>query len=138
MNSGHKTVQQYIKNSYSHKYNISCESVDGKNFMPSKTNFIYQPDVVISDKKTRQIRYIIEVECDPMRKVIVGASILCDYSIGQIMQTIKPNLIFVVYTEDGIKQMLKFKERIKGVSKYCRSIKNISILSESDFKKKVL
>jgi len=131
----HKAIQESIKRKYSDKFIINCEAIDGKNYLPNKESCAYQPDVVIKSKIPDDILYIIEVECDPVRKVLVGASVLADYSISQMKLKTKPVVIFIVYTEQGIKQIHNFKERIKIAKQYCKNIKEIMILSDKEFEK---
>ena len=84
--------------------------------------------------KLGEIKYIVEVENDPVRKVIVGASILADYSVAELQQTTS-RLIFVVYSEKGIKQIHNFIKKLDIAKKYCPHLENIEIYSEADFKK---
>jgi hypothetical protein len=81
-----------------------------------------------------EIRYIIAVESDPVRKALVGASILADHSIDELKQRAKPRLIFVVYDEHGIRQIRDFKERLDIAKRYCSHLDDIEIYSQADFR----
>jgi len=133
MRPEHREIQQWIKDRYSHVYEVAIE-IDRQNYLPDKERHLYQPDVIVYDKKGR-IKYIIEVENDPMRKALVGACILADYSIAELKQRLKPKLIFVVYNEKGIRQMHNFTAKIIIAKEYCLYLRNIEIYSENDFKK---
>lgn len=135
MKDEHKEIQESTKRRFSDRFVIKCETIDGKNYLPNKESCIYQPDVIIKSKISDDILYIIEVECDPVRKVLVGASILADYSISQMKVKTKPVLIFVIYTEKGIKQIHNFKERIRITKQYCKHIKDILVLTIEEFEK---
>ncbi|MCS7198668.1 MAG: hypothetical protein NZ930_08395, partial [Candidatus Bipolaricaulota bacterium] len=63
-------------------------------------------------------RYIIEIENEPVRKALIGASILADYSIRELQPEVRPRLIFVVYTEQGIKQISNFREKLTIAKQY--------------------
>jgi len=134
MRKEHKNIQKWIKEKYSNKFDVAAETIDGQNNLPNKKMHIYQPDVLLKSKKSGKIVYIVEVENDPMRKVLVGASILADYSV-KLLQNTKPTLIFVVYLEKGIRQIPNFIEKIKIVKKYCSNLKDIKIFSITDFKR---
>lgn len=135
MKGEHKKIQESIKRRFSNRFVVKCEAIDGKNYLPNKESCVYQPDVIIKSKFSDDILYIIEVECDPVRKVLVGASILADYSISQMKVKTKPVLIFIIYTKKGIKQIHNFKERIKIAKQYCKHIKEIMIFTKEEFKK---
>jgi hypothetical protein len=132
MLSNHRDIQRWIMKHYGIKYNVEIE-IDGQNYLPDRERHWYQPDVILRDKKG-EIRYIIEIENDPVRKALVGASVLADYSLAQFRQKAKPRLIFVIYSEIGIKQIKNFKEKLKIAGKYCKQLKNIKVYPESDFK----
>lgn len=134
MRSEHKSIQEWINKEYSIDFDVCAEVISGQNKLPNKEEHIYQPDVLLKRKKSRDIAYIIEVENDPMRKALVGASILADYSVSLLQKT-KPILIFVIYSEDGIRQISNFEEKLKIAKKYCLKLKDICVYSISDFKK---
>ncbi|MGD8524544.1 MAG: hypothetical protein PVF56_25590 [Desulfobacterales bacterium] len=134
MKKEHKAIQKWVKNQYSDYFTVEAESVDGQNPLPDKKSHIYQPDVLLRKRKSKNIAYIIEVENDLVRKALVGASVLADYCIGK-MQKVKPALVFVIYSREGIKQIPNFREKIKIAKKYCKNLKNIRIFSTSEFKK---
>jgi hypothetical protein len=134
MRKEHKEIQRWIKKKYSKHFDIYAEAIDGKNYLPDMEKHAYEPDVLIKARDSNKINYIIEVESDPMRKSIVGASILADYSIS-MLKRMKPTLIFVVYLKEGIKQIPNFKEKRKIAKKYCKNLNDILVYSVNDFKK---
>ena len=134
MKKEHKAIQKWVKKKYSDYYIVEAESEDGQNPLPDKKSHIYQPDILLRKKKSKSIAYIIEVENDPVRKSLVGASVLADYCI-QKMKNIKPVLVFVIYSREGIKQIPNFREKLKIAKKYCKNLKGIKIFTTSEFKK---
>lgn len=60
---------------------------------------------------------------------------MADYSMGQLRQTIKPILIFVVYNPHGIRQIPQFEKRLQIASSYCSHLDDIKIYSERTFKR---
>jgi len=131
MRAKHRNIQKWIKARYESKHNVEAE-IDRQNYLPDRVRHWYQPDVVLRNSKG-EIKYIIEVENDPMRKALVGASVLADCSVAALKQQNKPRLIFVVYTKIGIKQIPNFIEKLKIAKKYCPHLKSIEIYSEPDF-----
>lgn len=132
MREEHRHIQQWIKENYAHAYRVEIE-VERQNHLPDRTRHWYQPDVILRDRKG-EIKYIIEVENDPVRKALVGARILADYSIAALDQHNKPTLIFVVYTEQGIRQIPNFIEKLQIAKRYCPHLERIEIYSETDFR----
>ncbi|HEX9917422.1 MAG TPA: hypothetical protein VGB16_06755 [candidate division Zixibacteria bacterium] len=132
MRAEHRNIQKWIKARYGNKYNVEAE-IDGQNYLPDRVRHWYQPDVVLRSSKD-EIKCIIEVENNPMRKALVGASVLADCSVAALKQQNKPRLIFVVYTKIGIKQIPNFKQKLKITKKYYLHLKSIRIYSELDFK----
>ncbi len=132
MRTEHRDIQQLIKRKYEKTYHVAAEA-DQKNILPDPNRHWYQPDVILWDANG-EIRYVIEVENDPVRKALIGASILADYSIGELNQQTKTRLIFVVCTEQGIRQIRDFKEKLNIAKLYCSHLDNIEIYSETDFK----
>lgn len=138
MKEEHRKIQEQIKRRYSSKFQVAAE-IDAQNRLPNKETHIYQPDVVLRDKNdTGTIRYIIEVENDPVRKALVGAAILADYAVGKCEQKSKPNLLFIVYSDKGIRQMNNFRAKLKIAKAYCRNIAEVEICSKNDFDEKKL
>jgi hypothetical protein len=133
MRAEHRNIQQWIKNKYSSSYEV-CAEIDGQNKLPDRKRHWYQPDVLLKNSSD-EIKYIIEVENDPMRKSIVGASILADASINELKQNTRPRLIFIVYTDQGIKQMQNFKDKIDVARSYFKSLADAEIFSEDEFKR---
>jgi hypothetical protein len=132
MRTEHRDIQQWIKRQHGRTYHVVAE-IDQQNYLPDHERHLYQPDVILRDADG-EIKYIIEVENDPVRKALVGASILADHSIGELKQQSKPRLIFVVYTAQGIRQIPNFIEKLNIAKPYCSRIDNIEIYSEKDFK----
>jgi len=132
MRPEHREIQQWINRKCGHKYHVAVE-IDRQNYLPDRERHWYQPDVILRDDNG-EIRYIIEIENDPVRKALVGASILADYSMCELKQEARTRLIFVVYTEQGIKQIPNFKEKLAIAKQYCLHLGDIEIYSEKEFK----
>lgn len=132
MRTEHRDIQQWVKQKYGHKYHVAAE-IDRRNYLPDKERHWYQPDVILRNGSD-EIKYIIEIENDPVRKALIGASILADYSVRELKQETLPRLIFVVYTEQGIKQIPNFLEKLAIARKYCLFLGGIGIYSEKEFK----
>ena len=128
----HKTIQEWIKDTYNSHYIVKAE-IDKQNVLPSKEYRVYQPDVVIYNRKG-DIEYIIEIENDPVRKALIGAAVLADHSIFLLKQKKKPKLLFVVYSINGIRQMHNFKEKLVIARRYCSNLKDIEIVTEEEFR----
>lgn len=133
MLKAHRDIQAWIKGEYSKSWVVNAE-IDGKNYLPNKEKHWYEPDVVIRDHRG-QILLIVEVENDPVRKAVVGASVLADASMNAIGQSEKPSLIFVVYAKKGINQITNFEDKLRIVRPYCVHMKQILVLSEAHFKR---
>jgi hypothetical protein len=132
MRAEHRNIQKWIKARYGNKYDVEAE-IDGQNYLPDRVRHWYQPDVVLRNSRG-EIKYVIEVENDPMRKALVGASVLADCSVAELKQRNRPRLIFIVYNQIGIKQIPNFKRKLKITKKYYSHLKSIRIYSELDFK----
>jgi hypothetical protein len=134
MRNEHRNIQAWIARRHRGKYHIEAE-IHGQNRLPDRERHWYQPDVILRNRKG-EIEYIIEVENDPMRKALVGASVLADACMKEIRQRKKPALIFfVVYMEQGIKQIPNVDGKIALVKPYCRSLRDIRALSVQEFKR---
>ena len=131
MRHEHKDIQAWIKKKYGRKYNIEAE-IDKQNKLPDTKRHWYQPDVIIKNKKGK-IKYIIEIESDPIRKAIVGASILADASLKALKE--KGNLYFVIYDPKGVKQIHNFQSKAKIAKEYCHNLNKINVLSFEEFQK---
>lgn len=136
MKQEHRDLQQWVKDRFASKYQVEAE-IDGQIRLPDKERHWYQPDVVVRDS-AGEIKYIIEVENDPMRKQLVGASILADASVKELNQKSKPKLIFVVYAEQGIKQMQNFKAKLEIAKQYCDYLEDVEIYSKDEFEELTL
>jgi hypothetical protein len=132
MRHEHKSIQEWIKGAYRYCGDVSAE-IDAQNKLPDAVRHWYQPDVIVRGPQG-EIAMIVEVENDPMRKVIVGAAILADASIAALAQTRKPRLVFVVYLEKGIKQIPNFRDKAAIAMPYCKNLEAIEIVSETEFK----
>jgi len=132
MRSEHKNIQVWIAQWYHSKYVVSAE-IREQNRLPDDKRHWYQPDVILRDNQG-DIVFIIEVENDPVRKAIVGASVLADACIGAMRQRRKPIVIFVIYTKQGIRQIHNFNSKIKLVKPYCKHLKDIAVCSVQHFK----
>ena len=131
MRNEHREIQTWIEQRYSHIF-LVCAEVNKQNKLPDAMRHWYQPDVVLRNSQG-EIEYIIEVENDPMRKVIVGASILADACIGEIQQRKKPSLIFIVYMPQGVRQIQNFKNKIEIAIPYCKNLHSIEMYSIDEF-----
>ncbi|MBI4483114.1 MAG: hypothetical protein HY652_09510 [Acidobacteria bacterium] len=69
-----------------------------------------------------------------MRKALVGACVLADYSVKAMRQRTRPALIFVVYHENGKKQIGNFREKLVIARKYCRNLSSIQVVTDDEFK----
>jgi hypothetical protein len=134
MRNEHKDVQTWIKQRYSAKYGVEAE-VDKENKLPNDIRRWYQPDVIMRAKDGR-IKYIIEVESDPTRKSIVGACILADASLKELNS--RAQLYFVIYHQDGIRQIHNFRTRVEIAKRYCGNLHVINVVSFEEFKKETL
>jgi len=132
MRSEHRDLQHWIKQRHGHKYRVAAE-IDGKNRLPDWERHWYEPDVILRNSSDK-IVYIIEVENDPVRKALVGASVLADACIAEIGQQARPRLILVVYTGVGIKQIPNFKEKLQIAKRYCHHLDDIEVYPETVFK----
>lgn len=133
MREEHRRIQEWVKENYAQTYRVESE-VDQQNHLPDRQRHWYQPDIVLRNGEG-EIKYIIEVENDPVRKALVGACILADYSIAALGQRCKPALLFVVYTEQGIRQIPNFIDKLQIAKQYCPHLERIEIYSEADFKR---
>jgi hypothetical protein len=129
----HKDIQIWVKEQYGFQFGVQAETVDGQNCLPDKDRHWYQPDVILrSLDYPNDIRYIIEVENDPMRRSVVGACVLADCSI-EIMQTTPATLIFVVYSEIGKHQIGNFKNKVETIKHRCPHL-SIRVATDDEFK----
>jgi len=118
-----------ITKCFSDKYTVLTSSGKQETDLPRKTKQrLYRPDIILRDKKSDSIKYIIEIETDPVRKSIVGACILADYCMGIDQPEEKPKLLFIIgnkFTESGrkgLRQLLHFQRRGEVAEKYVRNI----------------
>lgn len=133
MRHEHRDIQSWIAQRYESRFKVAVE-VTAQNRLPDHKSHWYQPDVILRGLKG-QIRYIIEVENDPTRKSIVGACILADASIKALGQSVKPKLIFVVYSSEGIRQIANFVAKVEIVKPYCKCLGSINVHAVEDFKR---
>jgi hypothetical protein len=129
----HRDIQEWIEKNYSARFRVLSEGKGRMNFLPDKDRHWYQPDVILrSLSHPNDIRYIIEVENDPMRKAIVGACLLADCSLEQ-MQDATAGLIFIIYSENGKKQISNFKDKVEVIRDRCPHLSSIQIVTREDF-----
>ena len=136
-----KKIEQKFKS----KYKIISSYRQGKeNGLPVKTKEkIYFPDLILKDKKSGIIKHIIEVETDPVRKSIVGASILADYCIGLDQPRKKIRLSFIIGNKEtksgrsGLKQLPDFQKRKSIIEKYLKNIYKVNIDIEEKITKTI-
>ena len=132
MRDEHREIQRWIEQKYNQTFVVYAE-VSKQNKLPDAQRHWYQPDVILINSQGG-IEYIIEVENDPMRKVIVGASILADACVREIEQINKPTLIFVVYMPQGVRQIPNFKSKVEIVMPYCKNLHSIEVYSIAEFR----
>ena len=132
MRHEHRNIQHWIKRKYATRFRVEVE-VDKTNYLPDRESHVYQPDVILRSD-ANEVLYIIEVENDPVRKALVGACILADYSIKALRQQAKPILIFIVYSEEGIRQMGNFRDKLEIAKEYCKDLSDVRIYTEKEFK----
>lgn len=129
----HSKIQEWIKKKYRDRFNV-CPEISGQNCLPDKIRHWYQPDVILKSlKNPNKIRYIIEVEGDPVRKALVGACLLADCSL-EAMQEAKAGLIFIVYSEIGKKQINDFKAKVELIRNRLPHLSSIEVVTDEDFK----
>jgi hypothetical protein len=133
MRAEHRDVQAWIKKRYGLRYAVAAE-IDAQNQLPDASRHWYQPDVVMRNGDG-EIEYIVEVEGDPMRKSIVGASMLAEASVHALDQHVRPTLIFVIYKPEGIKQMHNFLAKVEIIKPYCHALRDIQVVEENEFKR---
>ncbi len=136
MRQEHRDIQEWIKRKYADQFEVLAEEIDGQNCLPDRKNgHWYQPDVILRERTgKKEVRYIIEVENDPMRKVIAGACLLADCSLEK-MQRAKAKLIFIVYSKDGKQQIENFRNKVNFVQHRLPHLSSISVLTEDEFKR---
>ena len=134
MLSAHRDIPELIKKKYSGHFKVLAEGKGSTNYMPDKDRHWYQPDVVLrSLTEPSNVRYIIEVECDPVRKAMVGACLLADCSV-EAMQHTKAGLIFVIYSKSGKKQINNFKDKVEVIRHRCPHLSSIQVVTDEEFK----
>lgn len=94
MKAEHRTIiPNRICRKLEKKYKVTLTRKE--NSLPDFDTHLYEPDVIVWDKKGSVILKIIEIECDPVRKSIVGAAILADYCLKFRKQLVKPDFYFL-------------------------------------------
>jgi hypothetical protein len=130
----HRDIPEWIKKKYSGQFKVLAEGKGSTNYLPDKDRHWYQPDVVLKSlNDPNEIRYIIEVENDPMRKGIVGACMLADCSV-EAMQLARAGLIFIVYSKSGKQQIKNFKDKVEIIKHRCPHLSTIQVMTDEDFK----
>lgn len=111
-----------------------AEGKGSTNYLPDKDRHWYQPDVVLKSlTEPNDVLYIIEVECDPTRKAIVGACLLADLSIEE-MQAAAAGLIFIIYSKNGKKQIANFRAKVKIIRRRLPHLSSIRVVTDEDFR----
>lgn len=130
----HRGIPEWIKKKYGGQFKVLAEGKGSTNYLPDKARHWYQPDVILKSlKHPNDIRYIIEVENDPVRKAIVGACLLADCSLEE-MQAARAGLIFVVYSESGKRQISNFKDKVEVIRHRCPHLSSIEVVTDEEFK----
>jgi len=130
----HRGIPEWIKNKYSGRFKVLAEGKGSTNYLPDKARHWYQPDVILKSLNApNDIRYIIEVECDPTRKAVVGACLLADCSIEE-MRAAKAGLIFIIYSKNGKRQINNFKDKVKIIRRRLPNLSSIEVVTDEDFK----
>lgn len=134
MSTDHKGLQHWMKESYQGTYDVSAEATDGRNHLPNRPASCYEPDVIIRDQHG-EIRFVVEVEASGtiVRKSVVGAAILADYSIGVLPQNTKPTLYFVVCSDQAKKCIGRIRDRIRIARQYCANLADIVVCTDTEF-----
>jgi len=123
-------IPQFIRDKYGAQFKVLAGKT---NYLPDRTRHWYQPDVILKSlSDPHDIRYIIEIECDPVRKALAGACILADCSI-EVMQTAKAGLIFIVYSPEGKRRFKDFVKRVEILKPRCPHL-SIQVVRDEDFK----
>lgn len=130
----HRGIPEWIKKKYGGQFKVLAEGKGSTNYLPDKDRHWYQPDVVLKSlTEPNDIRYIIEVECDPVRKALVGACLLADCSL-KAMQDAKAGLIFIVYSKKGKTQINDFKAKVELIRNRLPHLSSIRVVTKEDFK----
>ena len=74
----------------------------------------------------------LKFEVDPVRKALVGACLLADRSVEE-MQAAKAGLIFVVYGDEGKRQINNFRDKVKVVRRRFPHLSSIEVVTQEDF-----
>ena|ERR1019366_4307290 len=130
----HREIQKWINKKYGGRFKVLAE-IGGQNRRPDKDRHWYQPDVILKGLNVpNDIRYIIEVEGDPVRKAIVGACLLADCSVEE-MQSTRAGLIFIVYSKSGKRQLNNFKAKVELIKDRCPHLSSIQVVTDEDFRR---
>lgn len=135
MPSEHENIQKWIRKKYSGQFRVLAETIDGQNRLPDWDRHWYQPDVILKSLSgPNDIRYIIEVEGDPVRKAIVGACLLADRSVEE-MRAKRAGLIFIIYSKGGKKQINDFRAKVEVIRRRLLHLSSIQVVTDADFKR---
>jgi len=83
-----------------------------------REEILSNPDMILVNKRTRDLGYVLEVEFQANRKKIAGIAILTDIAIGQMDLKTKPKLILVTKREFSSMELLQME-----IQRVVRSIK---------------
>ncbi len=130
----HREIQEWIKRKYGDRFEVLAE-IDHQNCLPDRKNgHWYQPDVILKEQNgAKDVRYIIEVENDPMRKVIAGACLLADCCLEK-MQKAKAELLFIVFSKNGKQQIKSFRNKVDFVRHRLPHLSSIQVVTDKEFK----
>lgn len=115
-------VIKKLKKQFAKKFMITTEA--GHKFQLDDT--FYQPDLVLCCKKSKRIKFLIEVE-QGSRKHMVGGVISGDYCMGKIKQ--KPIMIILALKEQDRKD---YGKRVPMLKQYIRNLKKLFVLNEHE------
>jgi len=130
----HREIQRWIKRKYGERFEVLAE-IDHQNCLPDRNSgHWYQPDVILREQTgTKDVRYIIEVENDPMRKAIAGACLLADCCLEK-MQKAKAELLFIVFSKNGKQQIENFRNKVDFVRHRLLHLSSIQVVTDKEFK----
>ena len=91
-----------------------------------RREILSNPDMILVNRRTRDLDYVLEVEFQVNHKKIAGIAILTDIAIGQMNLKTKPKLILI--TKRGFSSMELLQTEIRRV---VRNVK-LNLLTSED------
>jgi len=91
-----------------------------------REEILSNPDMILTNKRTQDFDYILEVEFQVNHKKIAGIAILTDIAIGQMNLKTEPKLILVTKREFSSMELLQ-----TGIQRVVRNIK-FNLLTSGD------